>query len=174
MAKPVRKAAAPRKLDHRDYPIRESIGHLITVTNRMLQPVLEQKVRDQGVTYGTWFFLRVLWEKDGISQGELSKRVATSAPTTIAALNKMKAGGLVAVRDDPQDGRRLIVSLTAKGRRLEGVLLPRLAELNTDLMQGLKKGEIAELRRMLRVIQGNAEKGLVVDRKGLRPDGLST
>lgn len=151
------KKKVARQIDHRDYPIGESIGLLISVTNRKLQPTLEKRVRDQGVTYGTWFFLRVLWEQDGISQGELSKRAATSAPTTMAALNKMKASGLVTVRDDPADGRRLIVSLTPKGRRLEGILLPRLAELNKVLMRGLKKSEVADLRRMLRVIQANTE-----------------
>ena len=147
--------ATAKKIDHTQYPIKDSIGHLITVTNRKLQPMLEQKVRDQGVTYGTWFFLRALWEEDGISQVELGKRVATSAPSTVAAINKMKRAGFVTVRKDPEDGRRMIVSLTPKGRALEEVLLPRLAELNRALTRGLTKAQVGELREMLRLIQAN-------------------
>jgi DNA-binding MarR family transcriptional regulator len=138
------------------YPSGQSIGRLISVTSRKLQPLLEQRVRDQGVSYGTFYFLRALWEEDRVSQGELSTRVRTSAPTTMAALDKLRRDGLVRIKDDPRDGRRLIVALTAKGRRLEDVLLPRLERLNRTLLRGLSRGEIEDLRRMLRLIQENA------------------
>jgi DNA-binding MarR family transcriptional regulator len=144
-----------KKIDHTQYPIKNSIGHLISVINRKLQPILEMKVRDQGVTYGTWFFLRALWEEDGISQVDLAKRVATSAPSTVAAIGKMKQAGLVTVRKDPQDARKIIVSLTDKGRGLEEILLPRLDDYNRALLRGLTKTQVKQLREMLRVIQAN-------------------
>ena len=138
------------------YPSAQSIGRLISVTSRKLQPLLEQRVSDQGVSYGTFYFLRALWEEDGLSQGELASRVRTSAPTTMAALHKLRGDGLVRITDDPRDGRRLIVSLTAKGRRMENVLLPRLERLNRALLRGLSARDVTALRRMLRLIQDNA------------------
>jgi len=151
----IRSMSGTRRIDHTQYPIKDSIGHLISVINRKLQPMLEQKVRDQGVTYGTWFFLRALWEEDGICQVDLAKRVETSAPSTVAAIRKMQQAGLVTVRKDPQDARKIIVSLTAKGRGLEEILLPRLADYNRALLRGLTKAQVGQLREMLRVIQAN-------------------
>lgn len=139
------------------YPSGQSIGRLISVTSRKLQPLLEQRVRDQGVSYGTFYFLRALWEEDRLSQGELASRVRTSAPTTMAALDKLRRDGLVSIRDDPRDGRRLIVALTAKGRRMEDILLPRLERLNQALLRGLSTSQVAALRRMLHLIQDNAK-----------------
>ena len=137
------------------YPMAESIGYLVGLTNRKLQPMLEHLVADEGISYGTWFYLRVLWEEDGIGQGELARRVNTAVPTTIAALRKLSAAGFVELHDDPDDGRRVTVRLTKKGRGMEKVLLPRLAELNQRLLAGMTPHEVAELRRLLRVIQAN-------------------
>ena len=138
------------------YPSGQSIGRLISITSRKLQPLLEQRVSDQGVSYGTFYFLRALWEEAGLSQGELAARVRTSAPTTMAAVQKLRKDGLVSIADDPRDGRRLVVRLTPKGRRMEGILLPRLERLNRQLMNGLSQREVSDLRRMLHLIQENA------------------
>jgi DNA-binding MarR family transcriptional regulator len=148
-----RKSAA-----RKPYPSAQSIGRLISLTSRELQPLLEQRVRDQDVTYSTFYFLRALWEEEGVSQGKLSSRVVASAPTTMAALRTLKDKGLVTIKNDPRDGRRTVVGLTSRGRALERILLPRLARLNRELLSGLSRQEVAELRRMLRTIQENAKR----------------
>jgi MarR family transcriptional regulator, organic hydroperoxide resistance regulator len=140
------------------YPAAHSIGRLISLTSLKLQPLLEQRVRDQGVSYSTFFFLRALWEGEGVSQGELSSRVVASAPTTMAALYTLKDAGLVTIKDDPRDGRRTVIGLTARGRAMERILLPRLARLNRQLLDGLSRQDVAALRRMLRTIQENAKR----------------
>ena len=147
------------------YPSAQSIGRLISVTSRKLQPLLEQRVTDQGVSYGTFYFLRALWEEDRLSQGELASRVRTSAPTTMAALHKLRRDRLVTIEDDPHDGRRLVVRLTPKGRRMESILLPRLERLNRTLLRGLSGREVTELRRMLRLIQDNAARAAIPGRE---------
>ncbi len=49
-----------------------------------------------GLKRGQWYFLRVLWTEDGLSQRELSARVGTMEPTTVIALRSMER-----VRPDP-------------------------------------------------------------------------
>ena len=138
------------------YPVSESIGHLINLTHRQIQPLLEERVREYGVSYGTWFFLRALWEEDGVSQAALAERVGASQPTTLAALRKLAGLGLVALKDDRADRRKFRVMLTAKGRALHEVLIPRVAEINGVVLRGLSPSEVNELRRMLKLIQKNA------------------
>ena len=144
------------------YPVRESIGHLINLTHRQIQPLLEERVRDYGVSYGTWFFLRALWEEDGVSQAALAERVGASQPTTLAALRKLAAQGLVALKDDRADRRKFRVMLTAKGRALHAVLIPRVAEINGVVLRGLSRSEVNDLRRMLKLIQKNAKANIAV------------
>lgn len=138
------------------YPIDESIGHLINLTHRRLQPLLEHRIRSYGLSYGVWFFLRYLWEEDGISQRELADRVGTSEPTALAALRKLQAMGLVSLGDDLRDGRRWSVRLTAKSRALKARLLPSVKEINAVVLKGLTPREVDELRRMLKIIRRNA------------------
>jgi DNA-binding MarR family transcriptional regulator len=138
------------------YPIDESIGHLINLTHRRLQPMLERRIRSYGLSYGVWFFLRALWEEDGISQREVADRVGTSEPTALAALRKLQAMGLVSLGDDLRDRRRWSVRLTAKSRALKARLLPSVKEINAVVLKGLTPREVDELRRMLRIIRRNA------------------
>lgn len=140
-----------------EYPVNESIGHLINLTHRQVQPLLEERVRGHGVSYGTWFFLRALWEEDDVSQASLADRVGASQPTTLAALRKLADQGLVVLRDDRADKRRLRVMLTPKGRALHAVLIPRVKEINAVVLNGLTAREVNELRRMLKLIQNNAK-----------------
>ena len=44
-------------------------------------------------TRGQWYFLRVLWITDGLSQRELSARVGMMEPTTVIALRSMRTLG---------------------------------------------------------------------------------
>lgn len=143
-----------------DYPLQDSIGFLISSTHRTLRPLLESRVSGAGVSYGMWFFLRVLWDEDGMSQREIADRVGMSKPTTLAALRKLERLKLVELKPDATDGRRVQVFLTKKGRALEGELLPNVEEINTIVLRGLTKADVKELRRMLSTIQANAAASL--------------
>jgi DNA-binding MarR family transcriptional regulator len=137
------------------YPMRDSIGHLVNLTHRKLQPMLERRVKAYGLSYGTWFFLRALWEKDGGTQRELAARVGASEPTTLYAVRELARRGLVMLRTDRHDRRRLDIGLTKKARDLYRVLIPSVAEINGVLLNGLRRREVSELRRMLRIIKDN-------------------
>ena len=150
--------ARRRDLSAADYAIAESLGHLISLTHRQLQPMLERRVLAHGITYGTWFYLRALWDEDGVSQRELAERVGASQPSTLAALRKLKDEGLVTLEADRVDRRCLNVRLTPKGRGLRGKLLPRVAEINAVALAGLTELEVGALRRVLARIQANASR----------------
>ena len=68
-----RKSEAPRV----EFPLAESSGFLVRDANRAFQRLLEKRIAPYGVARGQWYFLRVLWNEDGLSQRELSARVGT-------------------------------------------------------------------------------------------------
>src|SRR5690606_28850663 len=102
----------------------------IREVHRLFGRVLQQRIGQLGLTLGTWYFLRALWEEDGLSQRELSQRIGTMEPTTVSALNSMERLGLVHRERDPNDKRRRRVFLTDYGRSLRGQALSLLGDLD--------------------------------------------
>ena len=45
-----------------------TLGYLVRDANRAFQRLLEKRISPHGVTRGQWYFLRVLWEEDVLSQ----------------------------------------------------------------------------------------------------------
>src|SRR6266511_889072 len=69
-----------------EFPPSESSGYLVRDAHRAFQRLLERRIAAYGVTRGQWYFLRVLWNEDGLTQRELSARVGMMEPTTVIAL----------------------------------------------------------------------------------------
>src|SRR6201987_6372242 len=105
------------------FPPGLSSGYLVRDAHRAFQRLLERRIAAYGVTRGQWYFLRVLWNEDGLTQRELSARVGMMEPTPVIALRGMEKSGLIRrVRGD-DDRRKVLVFLTAKAKRLRGELL---------------------------------------------------
>lgn len=149
----------------KSYPMEQSIGGTMSQIMRSLNPWIDLVLQRFGITHGTWFFMRALWDEDGINQRELANRVGTSAPTTMAALRTLEAAGYVTLSLDTTDRRRNIVRLTTKGKALENDLIPPVAAMNPKVLKGLSKTEVRELVRMLQVIKRNAAEAYAEERK---------
>jgi DNA-binding MarR family transcriptional regulator len=138
-----------------DYPLERSVGALLRVTYRTMAQELQALLAPHGIPIGMWYFLRALWEEDGLTQRELSKRVGAMAPTTVEQLRKMEQSGLIERVRSVEDRRRIHVSLTAKGKALRHELLPYAAAVNDAALVGLSDLEISYLRLMLDRIRAN-------------------
>ena len=106
-----------------EFPLAESSGFLVRDANRAFQRLLEKRIASYGVARGQWYFLRVLWNEDGLSQRELSARVGMMEPTTVIALRSMEKSGLIRRVRSTDDRRRSHVWLTSKAQRLRTELL---------------------------------------------------
>ena len=54
-----------------EFPPSESSGYLVRDAHRAFQRLLERRIAAYGVTRGQWYFLRVLWNEDGRSFGQI-------------------------------------------------------------------------------------------------------
>lgn len=140
------------------YPPAISAGYLVRSAHRAFQRALENRIAPRGVTRGQWYFLRVLWEEDGLTQRELSARTGMTEPTTVVALNSMEKADLIRRVRSNEDRRKMHVHLTDKGKRIRGALLPLAKEVNDLSTEGVSAKDMEAFRRALRQMVDNLEK----------------
>jgi len=140
-----------------DFPPDASMGHLLRDCYRELARVMGKRIGGAGLAVSMWYFLRALWEADGMTQRELSQKVKMMEPSAVMALNKLQRMGLIVRSRNSDDRRKVNVFLTEKGRALREQLLPLAIEVNRVLLQGLTRAETATLRKLLRKVRENLE-----------------
>ena len=154
-ASPRTKPAARRVAE---FPPRLSSGYLVRDAHRAFQRLLERRIAAYGVSRGQWYFLRVLWITDGLSQRELSARVGMMEPTTVIALRSMEKSGLIRrVRGD-DDRRKVLVFLTAKAKRLRGELLAVARTITAEAEEGIAPRDLAAFRRIVARMTENLDR----------------
>jgi MarR family transcriptional regulator, organic hydroperoxide resistance regulator len=141
-----------------DFPLAQSSGFLVRDANRAFQRLLEKRIAPHGVARGQWYFLRVLWSEDGLSQRELSARVGTMEPTTVIALRSMEKSGLIRRERSSDDKRRSQVWLTAKAQRLRNDLLAIARGITDAAEDGVSRDELAQFRRVIRRMTENLDR----------------
>ena len=132
-----------------------SLGYLSRIAFRHFSRALEKRTLPRGVSSGQWRFLRVLWNEDGLTQRELSRRVGMREPTTVTALKSLERSGFVRRAPSEQDRRKVHVFLTPKAHALKSELMPLVAEVNTLATRGMAPAEIENLRRLLAHLAAN-------------------
>lgn len=132
-----------------------SVGYLTRLAFRSFSRSLEALTLPRGVSSGQWRFLRALWQEEGITQRELSRRVGMREPTTVTALRGMEQAGLVARVPSTEDRRRVHVFLTPRARTLEAELMPCVVAVNKAALKGMTADEVRTLRRLLAQVTAN-------------------
>jgi len=90
-----------------------SAGHAF---NRLYRPLLDAL----GLTYPQYLAMVALWEADGITVGDLGRRLGLESSTLTPLLKRLQAMAFVTRERDPEDERQVRIRLTDKGRALEG------------------------------------------------------
>lgn len=132
-----------------------SVGYLLRDTYRAFTKVLQMRIATEGVTIGQWYFLRVLWDEDGLTQRELSQRVGMMEPTTVTALNGMEKRGYVRRVRNAEDKRKVNIYLTDRGRSLRNILLPHAIDVNIRAVAGVSAEDVETVRRTLHAMKRN-------------------
>jgi DNA-binding MarR family transcriptional regulator len=150
------KPAAPRPAV--ELPPRLSAGYLVRDAHRAFQRLLERRIAPYGVARGQWYFLRVLWIADGLSQSELSARVGMMEPTTVIALRTMEKSGLIRRVPSGDDRRKVRVLLTAKAKRLRDELLTVARSIIDEAEHGISARDLAAFRRVITRMTANLDR----------------
>ena len=98
---------------------------------------------------GHWLYLRILWQKEGLTKRELSVEAGVMEPTVFVALKGMEADGLISFERRDDNKKNIYVFLTAKGRALEQQLVPLAEQVNADAAAGIDEEELRITRKVL-------------------------
>ncbi len=115
----------------------DRMAHLVKDATRSFQRSLQARLAPHGVSFGHWTFLRILWDRDGLTKRELSIEAGVMEPTTVVALRAMESLGYVSLEQRPENRKNVYVFLTPRGRRLQQELVPLAEAVNAVALQGL-------------------------------------
>jgi DNA-binding MarR family transcriptional regulator len=127
----------------------DRLAHLIKDATRALVRALQIRLIEHDVSFGHWTFLRILWQKDGVTQRALSEAAGVMEPTTYAALTGMEKLGYIERRQSPENKKNMYVFLTEQGKGLESKLVPLAVEVNEISMRDATEEEIRITRKVL-------------------------
>jgi DNA-binding MarR family transcriptional regulator len=127
----------------------DRLAHLVKDATRGFLRALQLRLAQHDVQLGHWTFLRILWERDGLTQRELSIEAGVMEPTTVIALRAMETLGYVRRERRADNKKNIYVALTPAGRNLKRVLVPLAEEVNAIAVHGLSEDELAGTRRSL-------------------------
>ncbi len=138
-------------------PFSESVGAMVRMTHLAFAQDLQNHLAGHDIPVGMWFYLRALWEEDGLTQRVLSDRVGATEATTAQQLAKMEARGYIERRRSQVDRRNSHVHLTRSGRALENKLLPYAVTVNANALSGFAPKDVQQLQSLLARLRANLE-----------------
>ena len=131
------------------FVIEESTAHLVSLAARLFSRALQERLGRYGVSVAQWSMLLLLWEEEGLTQKELSRRQQVEEPTAARTLQRMERDGLIRRVRDRDDSRRRRVVLTERGRELCAELVPAALEVDALATHGLSDDEKRRLVSLL-------------------------
>lgn len=101
---------------------------------REYQPFLDEL----GVTYPQYLVLMILWETDGISVNEITRKLILNTNTVTPLLKRMEIQEIITRQRSSSDERKVIIKLTGKGIEIQ----KKAAEIPLKLVDTLLAGSL--------------------------------
>ena len=100
------------KLDNQlCFPLYAAARNVVSLYTPWLKPL--------GLTYTQYIVFLLLWEKDGITVGEICERLMLDNGTISPLLKKMQQAGYIKKKRSGEDDRVVLITLTGEGRDLQ-------------------------------------------------------
>jgi len=93
------------------FPLYAASRSVISLYTPALKPL--------GLTYTQYIVFLVLWEKDGITVGDLCEKLRLDNGTISPLLKKMQQAGYINRKRSEEDDRVVVITLTEEGRALQ-------------------------------------------------------
>jgi DNA-binding MarR family transcriptional regulator len=130
-------------------PLSDRLVYQFVRAEHELRVVLDNALRDFGVTLTQWTVLTLLLREPGLSAADLARRSFISQQGVAGILNRLERAGLVARAPHPTHGRIVEVTVTSAGRALVTYCDREVGALEARLHDDLGPSGQAELRAAL-------------------------
>jgi MarR family transcriptional regulator, organic hydroperoxide resistance regulator len=130
-------------------PITEYLAYLLAQADRQVNRQLDARLKASGVPVEQWRILKVLSDKNGSSMGDLADAVLMNHPTLTKIMDRMVSSALVYRRPDAEDGRRVLIYLSDRGRDLVAALDHMAIRHQAEIVRSYGNEEAAQLKHLL-------------------------
>ena len=144
-------AVAPLALD-RFLPYRLSV-----LANTVSTSIARVYARRFGLSVPEWRVMAVLGMAPPLTAGDICGRTAMDKVRVSRAVARLLRAGLVDREVDAGDRRRAFVTLSRKGRRVYGEIIPLALGAEMQLLAALGPDERQQLDRLVTKLQSQAE-----------------
>ena len=118
-------------------------------TSLMMTKVYKPLLQALGLTYPQYLAMMVLWERDGLTVGDVSTRLLTDPGSLTPLLKRLEGEGFISRTRSKEDERVVLLHLTVQGRDLQqkaltvpgcvlsssGLTMEKLRDLQAQLLE---------------------------------------
>ena len=123
------------------YVLERQAGHLLRRAHQRHSAIFQENIGDDQLTPLQFAALVKLRDEDEVSQNLLGRLTAMDAATMQGVIKRLAGRDLILRRADPDDRRRLILSLSPKGRTLINRLLANGGRITAHTLAPLSQAE---------------------------------
>ncbi|PPQ20268.1 MarR family transcriptional regulator [Bradyrhizobium sp. AC87j1] len=141
----VKKGVKPAKPP---YVLDEQVGFILRQVWQRHSSIFSRDI-GTNLTPTQWAALSKLAETGPCSQNQLGRLTAMDVATIKGVIDRLTARGLTETSQDPEDGRRLLVSLTRAGQQLSEKVAPNALAITRETLAPLEPKEREMLMALL-------------------------
>lgn len=130
------------------YVLDEQVGFILRQVWQRHSAIFSREI-GTNITPTQWAALSKLAEAGPCSQNQLGRLTAMDVATIKGVIDRLTARGLTETSQDPQDGRRLLVSLTRAGQQLAEKVAPNALAITRETLAPLDAREREILMALL-------------------------
>jgi DNA-binding MarR family transcriptional regulator len=141
--------------------LRGLLSHRVLVlSNTLARAAARYYLRRFGIRLAEWRVIDALHAGRGISANQISQWLQTDKAWVGRSVERLIAAGYVRRRADPKHGRRLLLTLTAKGERAFSAIAAAAQRRHDNVLKVLTAEERRVLEGVLGKLQTRAEEML--------------
>jgi MarR family transcriptional regulator, lower aerobic nicotinate degradation pathway regulator len=130
------------------YVLDEQVGFILRQVWQRHSAIFSREI-GTNITPTQWAALSKLAEAGPCSQNQLGRLTAMDVATIKGVIDRLTARGLTETSQDPEDGRRLLVSLTRAGQQLAEKVAPNALAITRETLAPLDAKEREMLMSLL-------------------------
>lgn len=131
------------------YILDEQVGYLLRLANQRHTAIFQAHALD-GLTAQQFAALVRIGEEGSVSQNRLGRLAAMDVATIKGVADRLRLKGLTCVAPDPDDKRRMLITLSDKGRTLLAQMRETGTRISDETFAPLSKAERATFMELLK------------------------
>lgn len=134
---------------HKIQPPKGVIGPRVMHLQKLIRQIFNQAISEEGIFSGQQDVLFTLVENEGITLGDLAKRLNVSVASASVSVKRMEKSGFIKKRPDKNDARIIRLYPTEKAKNAPENIKSKMNVLESRLSKNMSKEEILLLSDLL-------------------------